>query len=74
MLSASLSLQNDAKESAQTFTYDNAGRLIRTDDWRDDGAGWTCDTREYELDADSNRTKLTKYAPAGDCGQSAIHL
>lgn len=65
------SLQNDAKESSQTFTYDKAGRLIRTDDWRDDGADWTCDTREYDLDADSNRTKLTKYAPAGDCGQGA---
>ncbi|MGB3951553.1 MAG: RHS repeat-associated core domain-containing protein [Solirubrobacterales bacterium] len=61
----------DGKESSQTFTYDKAGRLIRTEDWKDAAADWTCETRDYELDADSNRTKLTTTAPGGWCGAGA---
>ncbi|MEO7259980.1 MAG: RHS repeat-associated core domain-containing protein [Jatrophihabitantaceae bacterium] len=49
--------------SAQTFTYDPAGRLTKAEDT----AAGTCTTRSYTLDADSNRTALKSY-PAGLSG------
>jgi RHS repeat-associated protein len=49
--------------STQTFSYDSAGRLIKTEDTT---AG-TCTTRVYTLDNDSNRQSLKTY-PAGTGG------
>lgn len=44
------------QESAYEFAYDEAGRLKRADDWRNDSGTWKCAVREYTLDANSNRT------------------
>ena len=46
--------------SAQTFSYDPAGRLAKTEDT----AAGTCTTRTYMLDNASNRKNLKSY-PAG---------
>ncbi|MFI6934873.1 DNRLRE domain-containing protein [Streptomyces sp. NPDC050287] len=50
----------------QDYTYDNPGRLIRTDDTAADG---TCTRREYTFDNNTNRTSLATSlsAPAAGC-------
>ncbi len=45
--------------SAQAYGYDPASRLTRVEDTTTGG----CTTRAYTVDADSNRTGLTSYAP-----------
>lgn len=55
-------------QSAQSFRYDAAGRLIQTEDT----ASGVCTTRSYTLDGDSNRTALRTYpaASSGACSTS----
>ncbi len=50
----------------QTYTYDNPGRLVRTDDTAADG---TCTRRSYTFDNNTNRTSLTTStsAPGDGC-------
>jgi RHS repeat-associated protein len=48
--------------SAQSYTYDAAGRL----QWVYDTVAGQCATRQYAYDADSNRTALTTRAPNSD--------
>jgi RHS repeat-associated protein len=48
--------------SGQSYTYDAIGRLT----WVYDTIGGQCTTRQYGLDADSNRTSLTTRAPNSD--------
>ncbi len=52
--------------TAQDYTYDNPGRLIRTDDTAADG---TCTRRAYTFDGNTNRTSLATSvsAPAAGC-------
>jgi RHS repeat-associated protein len=49
--------------SAQTYTYDRAGRLTRVEDHADG----VCTVRAYTLDADSNRTQLVETAYDDTC-------
>lgn len=53
-------LTHTSNLSSQKFGYDAAGRLINVTDT--DPAG-QCDTRHYKYDANSNRTRLTSWAP-----------
>jgi RHS repeat-associated protein len=46
--------------SSQEFAYDKRDRLTRVKDTR----GGQCTTRKYDFSGDSNRRKLTTYAPA----------
>ena len=46
--------------SAQSYSYDNAGRLTET---QDTPAGKGCTTRLYAYDEDTNRTSLTTREP-----------
>jgi RHS repeat-associated protein len=48
--------------SSQQYSYDKAGRLTLV---KDTPQGGGCTTRQYDFDADSNRTKLTARAPGG---------
>lgn len=48
--------------STQVYTYDRAGRLVRTDDTYQGH----CTVRTYTLDPNSNRTRLDTYPDAGD--------
>jgi len=50
----------DGTTSQQTDIYDGAGRLIEV---RDTPSGQGCTVRKYLYDADSNRTRLSTYAP-----------
>lgn len=45
-------------QSAQVYTYDLPGRLIKVNDL---AMGGTCTTRLYDLDRDGNRQSLTTY-------------
>lgn len=59
--------------SGQQFHYDKAGRLTRTQDYLQPFSGYSgCTTRVYGLDAASNRTGYSRYAPAagGACQTS----
>ena len=47
-----------------TYDYDKLGRLTSVTDDPSGAAG--CTTRTYGFDANSNRTRSTTYAPAGD--------
>ncbi len=52
----------------QYYEYDNAGRLTRVQDWRDDSGTYKCIERRYEFDADSNRTAFKVRAEStGGC-------
>jgi RHS repeat-associated protein len=53
-------LAQTSLSSSQQYSYDNAGRLILT---QDTPKGGSCTTRQYFFDRDSNRTKLTTRAP-----------
>ncbi|MET3808736.1 RHS repeat-associated protein [Nakamurella sp. UYEF19] len=65
-------------QSAQTYTFDAAGRLTKvTDNAKATSAATTstCVTRTYTFDANSNRTALASYPdgggnPAGNCSIS----
>ena len=48
--------------STQVYSYDSAGRITGTQD----AENGPCTTRAYAYDADSNRTRLTSYAPSSD--------
>ena len=50
--------------SSQTYTYDNAGRLLNTTETVDG----QCTTRVYAFNLASDRTSLATYAPAADGG------
>ncbi|MEV4375039.1 DNRLRE domain-containing protein [Nonomuraea sp. NPDC049637] len=47
----------DSQSSSQRYTYDGAGRLAKTAD----SANGSCTTRQYTLDANSNRKKLETF-------------
>jgi RHS repeat-associated protein len=53
-------LSQASLSSSQQYSYDKAGRLILV---RDTPKGGGCTTRQYSLDADSNRTALTTRQP-----------
>lgn len=56
--------------SEQHYTYDNLGRLTKTEDTRGTGDGGGCTTRTYGFDASSNRETYASYNPdatTGDC-------
>jgi RHS repeat-associated protein len=58
-------VKQSSPQSSQFFSYDTAGRLTQTQDTLT--ATSSCITRQYTLDADSNRTILNSY-PAGTGG------
>ena len=60
--------KQSSPQSAQSFSYDSAGRLVQTEDT----ASGVCTTRSYTLDGDSNRTAVRTYPAAmgGACTSS----
>lgn len=54
-------LSQNSNGSSQTFSYDNAGRLIQVADTDQTVNPVACTTRVYVYDADSNRLSLTSY-------------
>lgn len=56
--------------SAQNFSYDKAGRLVKVND----NVGDVCNTRAYTYSAATNRTGMTSYGPgtAGACQQTTV--
>jgi RHS repeat-associated protein len=60
-------LSQSSNGSSQTFSFDNAGRLIQVADTDQTINPVACTTRVYAYDADSNRLSLTAY-PAGSQG------
>lgn len=56
-------LEHTGTVSDQRYTYDKAGRLTRVEDAVE---GQPCTVREYEFDADSNRTASTTIPAAAD--------
>ena len=63
--------------SGQQYTYDQAGRLTRAQDYIEPIFGYAgCATRVYGLDAASNRTSYQSYAPAagGGCQTSTASV
>jgi RHS repeat-associated protein len=59
--------------AARTYHYDPAGRLVRTNDLHPDAG---CTVRDYTLDANTNRTRLQRFAPGvgGVCQTSTPAL
>jgi YD repeat-containing protein len=60
-------LEQTSTLSKETYTYDELGRLKKTEE--EAPAGGDCTTREYTYDADSNRQSQTTYKPGpkGEC-------
>lgn len=56
-------LEHDGSLSDQRYGYDDAGRLTRVDDTV---TGQACTVREYDYDADSNRTASVSIPAAAD--------
>jgi RHS repeat-associated protein len=54
---------NSGTKSAQTYAYDNAGRLTEV---RETPTGGTCTVRNYGYDRDSNRTQSVTHPSAAD--------
>lgn len=55
-------LATSSTASRQAYSYDGVGRLVKTEDFRDNG----CTTRRYGFDNSSNRSSTTVYSPAAD--------
>lgn len=57
-----------ADSTTQYYDYDAAGRLTRTQNYRDNGSNYWCTIRDYTYDVDSNRTKFRmRGETAGGC-------
>lgn len=58
---------HDGLPSSQTYTYDGAGRLTETRDssGTSSSSDYSCLTRQYAFDVNSNRTSLTSYPDNG---------